>query len=198
MAYVLQSPFVGAQPISLLDTVGPGPTGISGIGPVGLVGGFDNFYGQETQGYDVSLGSGVFEYMRYSGTITVGTVCEITPTLTAGVMVRSATAWAGTANAGRAVCVAMATTGAVGQWGWFQIQGSAIATCQGAPVAGNPVFWQAAGIVSPTLVASKQMVNAVFATAPAVTIGAGGAAVVLSATQAIVSMNRPFAQGNIT
>ena len=65
-------------------------------------------------------------------------------------------------------------------------------------MAGNPVYWQAAGVVSPTPVVSKQMVNAQFATAVSQTVGQGTTAVVLSATQAVVYLNRPFAQGAIT
>ena len=198
MAYQVSSPFAGVQAIAILDTVGPGPTGSTGIGPTGLVGAFDSFYTQELQAYDTALGGGTFIYLRYSGTITVGTVCEITPTLVSGVVTNSATAWAGTTITGRPLCVAMATTGALGQWGWFQVQGNAVCTVQGAPAAGNPVFWQAAGVVSPTIVVSKAMLNAQFATGVSQTIGAGTTAVVLSATQAVVTINRPFAQGAIT
>lgn len=194
MAFTLTSPYLGAQSISLLDTVGPGPTGT----PTGLVGGFDSVYNQELQASDPFLGSGTFVFLRYSGTITAGTVCEITEALTSGVVVPSATAWAGTVITGRPLCVAVATTGAVGQWGWFQVQGNAVTTCSGAPVSNDKVYWQAAGVVSPTPVAGKAMVNAQFSTAPAVTIGTGTSATVLGATTAIVYINRPFAQSAIT
>jgi hypothetical protein len=194
MAYALQDPFIGTQPLPLLDTVGPGPANQAG----GVLGGFNSFYNDETRGYDTALGAGVFIYARYSGTITVGTICELTPTISGGNVITSATAWAGTAITGRPLAVAMATTGAVGQWGWFQVQGNAVCTVSGAPAAGNPVYWQAAGVVSPTPVASKQMVNAQFQTAVSQTIGQGSTAVVLSATQAVVFLNRPFAQGTIT
>lgn len=194
MAFILSSPFIGAQAVSLLDTVGPGPSG----SPTGVVGAFDSIYNQEVQAYDPFLGSGVFIYARYSGTILAGTVCELTDALTAGVVTPSVTAWAGTVITGRLLCVAVATTGAVGQWGWFQVQGNAVTTCSGAPVSNDKVYWQAAGVVSPTPVAGKQMVNAQFATAPAVTIGTGTSATVLGATTAIVHINRPFAQSAIT
>lgn len=194
MAYALQDPFLGTQSLPLLDTVGPGPVNLVS----GVYGGFNSFYNNVVRGYDLALGAGEFVYARYSGTIVVGTVCEMTPTLVSGVVVTSATAWAGTVNTGRPLGVAMATTGAVGQWGWFQVQGNAVCTVSGAPAAGNPAYWQAAGVVSPTLVASKQMVNAQFQTGVSQTIGTGSTAVVLSATQAVVLLNRPFAQGNIT
>lgn len=193
MAYALQDPFLGTQTLPAIDTVGPGPVNLVG----GVYGGFNSFYNDEIRGYDTALGAGVFIYARFSGTIVLGTVCELTPTLTSGVVINSATAWAGTVNTGKPLAVAMAA-GTVGQWGWFQVQGNAIVTVSGAPAAGNPVYWQAAGVVSPTLVASKQMVNAQFSTAVSVTIGAGTTATVLSATQAVVMLNRPFAQSNIT
>lgn len=194
MAYALQDPFIGVQPIPAIDTVGPGPMNLT----AGTGGGFESFYNLEMRGYDTSLGMGTFLYARYSGTIVAGTVCELTPTITGGVVLTSATAWAGTTVTGRPLAVAVAASGAVGQWGWFQIQGNAVTTVSGTPAAGNPVYWQAAGVVSPTGVASKQMVNAQFQTAVSQTIGQGSTAVVLTSTQAVVYMNRSFAQGAIT
>ena len=133
------------------------------------------------------------QYLKYSGTIAAGTVCEITPSLASATIVLSATAWAGTIRTGRPLAVAL-VAGVAGQWGLFVTQGNVVATCQGAPVAGDIVYWQAAGVVSPTLVAGKQMIGAQFATAPAVTVGT----TVLSATQAVLTINRPAAQTNIT
>jgi hypothetical protein len=60
------------------------------------------------------------------------------------------------------------------------------------------VYWQAAGVVSPTAVAGKQLLGAKFATAPSVTLGTGSNAVVLSATQAVVLLDRCTAQPAIT
>ena len=109
------------------------------------------------------------------------------------------TAWAGTAGSGKSLAVA-ATALTVGQYGWFQVEGNAIATVQGAPAVGNPVYWQAAGVVSPTLVASKQALNAVFTSAAAAQIGpvGGTGSTTLSATQAVLLLNRPTAQSQIT
>lgn len=193
MAYALQDPFLGTQALPAIDTVGPGPVNLVN----GVYGGFNSFYNNEVRGYDPALGGGVFIYGRFSGSITAGAVCELTPTIASGIVLSSMTAWAGTAITGKPLCVAMAT-GTVGQWGWFQVEGNAVTTVSGAPAAGNPVYWQAAGVVSPTVVASKQMVNAQFQTAVSQTIGSGNNAVTLSSTQAVVLMNRPFAQGAIT
>lgn len=193
MAFVAINDILGEVDLSIIDTAGPGYQNlVTGTGS-----GRMNFYLQTVSGYDPNLGGGEFQYMRYSGTIAAGTVCETTPSITAGAIIQNATAWAGVALSGRPLCVAL-SAGTVGQFGWFQTQGNAITTVQGAPAAGNPAYWQAAGVVSPTLVASKQMLNAVFATAVSQTIGQGSTAVVLSATQAIVTMNRAFAQGIIT
>lgn len=193
MAYSLLDPILGTQPFPAIDTVGPVPVNLVS----GVYGGFNSFYNNEIKGYDTALGGGTFLYARFSGTIAVGTVVELTPSQASGVVITSATAWAGTALSGRPVAVAMAS-GTVGQWGWFQIQGNAVTTVSGAPAAGQPVYWQAAGVVSPSVVASKQLVGAQFQTAVSQTIGAGSTAVVLSATQAVVYLNRPSAQAAIT
>jgi len=193
MAFVALNDILGEVDLSIVDTAGPGFQNlISGTGS-----GRMNFYTQIVAGYDPNLGGGEFMYLRYSGTIAAGTVCEVTPSITSGQIIQNATAWAGTAITGRPLAIAV-SAGTVGQFGWFQVQGNAITTVQGAPAAGNPTYWQAAGVVSPTVVISKQMVNANFATAVSQTIGQGSTAVVLTSTQAIVTINRPFAQGAIT
>lgn len=193
MAFVAINELLGEVDLSTVDTAGPGYQNlVAGTGS-----GRMNFYSQVVTGYDPNLGGGEFMYLRYSGTIAAGTVCEVTPSISGGAIIQNATAWAGTAVTGRPLAVAV-SAGTVGQFGWFQVQGNAITTVQGAPAAGNPVYWQAAGVVSPTAVLSKQMVNANFATAVSQTIGSGSSATVLSATQAIVTINRPFAQGAIT
>jgi hypothetical protein len=193
MAFIAINQLFGEVDLTAIDTAGPGYQNlVAGTGS-----GRMNFYLQTVEGYDPNLGGGEFQYMRFSGTIAAGTACEVTPSISGGIVISNATAWAGTAVSGRPLAYAV-SSGTVGQFGWFQVQGNAIATVSGAPAAGNPVYWQAAGVVSPTGVASKQMVNAVFATAVSQTIGQGSTAVVLSATQAIVQINRPFAQGAIT
>lgn len=193
MAFVALNDVLGEVDLTIVDTAGPGYSNlVTGTGS-----GRMNFYSQVITGYDPNLGGGEFQYLRYTGTIAAYTVCEVTPSITAGIIIQNAVAWAGTAVTGRPICVAL-TAGTVGQFGWFQVQGNAITTVQGAPAAGNPAYWQAAGVVSPTPVISKQLVNANFATAVSQTIGAGTGATVLSATQAVVTINRPFAQSAIT
>lgn len=193
MSFIAYDPLLGAVKLTDIDPTGPGPLNlVAGSGSSRM-----NFSMEVLRGYDPALGGGEFVFAQAGGTIAAGTVCQFNESLVSGNIVDTAVAWAGTANSGDVLGVAMAAM-TVGQWGWFQVGGHAVVTCQGAPVAGNPAYWQAAGVVSPTLVAGKQMEGAKFSTAPAVTLGSGSNAVVLSATQAVLLLNRPSAQGNIT
>lgn len=93
-----------------------------------------------------------------------------------------------TANMAQPLAVAMgANLG--GNWGWYQISGNAVVATNGTLAAGPaPVYLSGAGQVSSTAVAGKQMLNAINVTATG-TPAAG---------QAVVEINRPFAQGAIT
>lgn len=191
MAFVSYDDLIGTVDLSIVDAAGPGPFSIGGAA------GRQSFYNLEVRGYDPALGSGTFIYARYSGTIAAGTVVELTPSLASGVVVHNATAWAGTANTGKPLAVAV-SSGTVGQFGWFQIAGNAITTTAGTPAAGNAVYFSATGSVQPTAVASKQVLGAQYSTAVSQTLGTGSTAVVLSSTQAVVFLNRPVAQSAIT
>lgn len=193
MSFIAFDPILGEVNLTDVTLIGPGPLNlVNGTGA-----GRMSFSMEVLRGYDAALGGGEFVFAQAGGTIAAGTVCQFTQSLASGAIVDTAAAWAGTANSGDVLGVAVAAL-TIGQWGWFQVGGHAIATCQGTPVAGNPVYWQAAGVVSPTAVAGKQMEGAKFSTAPAVTLGSGSTAVVLSATQAVLLLNRPSAQGAIT
>lgn len=193
MGFIAYDPILGVVKLTDVDVVGPGPLNlVNGTGA-----GRQSFSFETIRGYDAALGGGEFVFAQAGGTIAAGTVCQFTQSLSNGAIVDTATAWAGTANSGDIIGVAVAAL-TVGQWGWFQVGGHAVATCQGAPVAGNPVYWQAAGVVSPTAVAGKQLEGAKFSTAPGVTLGTGSSAITLSATQAVLLLNRPSAQGAIT
>lgn len=133
----------------------------------------------------------------YTVGIGAGQVCELAYTLTSGTLVITATPWTGTTVQGKPLGVAVNNM-ASAQASWFQVEGPAITVCNGTMTSGSPVYWQANGTVSNTGVASKQMVNATAASAAAVTINSGSSAVVLPAFQALVFLNRPFAQGAIT
>jgi hypothetical protein len=105
--------------------------------------------------------------------------------------------WAGTANSGLSLGAAI-NYPAAGQWAWFQIGGAMVVNTNGAPAIGNQTYWDSAGAVKPTAVASKQMQGVQYASAAGATIGQGTAARVLSATQAVVWGTFPLAQGAIT
>jgi hypothetical protein len=193
MSFVAYDPLLGAVKLTDIDPTGPGPVNlVNGTGS-----GRMSFSMEVLRGYDPALGGGEFVLAQAGGTIAAGTVCQFNQSIVNGNIVDTAVAWAGTANSGDVVGVAVAAL-TVGQWGWFQVGGHAIASCQGAPVAGNPVYWEAAGVVSPTDVAGKQLEGAKFATAAAVTLGQGSNAITLSGTQAVLLLNRPSAQGAIT
>ncbi|PXW28254.1 hypothetical protein [Paraburkholderia caballeronis] len=193
MNFIAYDPLLGAVKLTDVDAVGPGPLNlVAGTGA-----GRQSFSFETLRGYDPVLGGGEFVFAKASTAIAAGTVVQFNQSLSGGSIVNSAAAWAGTANTGEPLGVAVAQL-ALGQWGWFQVGGNAIATVSGAPVAGNPVYWQAAGVVSPAAVAGKQALGAKFATAPGVTLGTGSTAVTLSATQAVITLNRTTSQGAIT
>lgn len=193
MAFIAYDPLLGAVKLTDIDLIGPGPVNVvagSGSGRM-------SFPLEILRGYDTVLGGGEFMFGQASATIAIGTVCQVNASIVNGNIVNTFAAWTGTANAGDILGVAMANL-AAGQWGWFQVSGNAIVNVSGAPVQGNPAYWQAAGVISPTAVAGKQVEGAKFATAPAVTLGQGSNAYTLAATQAVVTLNRPSSQGQIT
>jgi hypothetical protein len=193
MSFIAYDNTLGVVKLTDVDTAGPGPVNlVAGTGS-----GRQSFSFEIMRGYDAALGGGEFVYAQATGTLAAGDVCQFNQSLTNGAIINGAAKWAGTANSGDVIGVAVSAMTA-NQWGWFQVSGNAIVTCQGAPVAGNPVYWQAAGVVSPTAVNGKQLLGAKFATAPAVTLGSGSNAVVLSATQAVLLLDRCTAQPAIT
>jgi hypothetical protein len=140
------------------------------------------------------VGSGSY----VASAITAGDTVTITPTLVSGAIVMTANRWAGTANSGVPLAVAM-TSLFGGCYGWFQVSGAAIVQVSASPTAGNSAYWQSAnGVISSTVVASKQVLNSMFLTASGVTLGSGSTAIVLDALRAVLDIKRPFAQGAIT
>ena len=194
MAYICNSSNLGFVDLYLNDTAGPGALQLTGT----TKGRFE-YPGVVVTGVDPVLGGGEFMFVQFAGTVTAGTVVELTQTsVNSGARYDvSAQAWAGTANTGKPLGVALAAASS-GTWGWVQVGGIAVANVSGAPVAGNPTSWQASGVISPTVVAGKSMLNAQFVSAPSITYGSGTGAVTLSSSQALVLLNRPQAQGPIT
>lgn len=195
MAYTNYDPILGTVNFSDIDPTGPGPYGLVAGGNSGA--GRQSFYNELIRGNDANLGGGTFQYVRFGATLTAGQVVQFSDALTNGQIVTSAILWTGTANGGAPIGV-IVTGGATGQWGWVQVQGNAITAVSGTPTANAPVYWQANGVVSGTVVASKQLVNTQFATTNNPTIGAGAAAVALGTGFAVVQLNFPNAQDAIT
>lgn len=191
MTWVAYDVTMGEVDLSIVDTSGPGPFSIGGTA------GRSSQYVMTLRGWDPNLGGGEFIYAAFATTIAAGAACQLSFSLVSGRVVASATPWTGTANAGQAICIAV-SAGVSGQYGWFQIQGSAIANVSGTPTANTPVYWQANGVLSGTGVASKQLEAAQFATTNGVTLGTGANAVVLPASQAVVYLQDCSSQGAIT
>lgn len=189
MAFTSYDPILGVVDLTAVDPAGPGPSNlVAGTGS-----GRQSFYNEVIRGYDGSLGAGEFIYAKYGGTIAAGTVVDVTSTLSSGVVISTVNAWAGTANSGKPLAVAVAA-GVSGQWGWFQVEGNAIVTCSGTPAAGNSAYYVSSGAVSSSAVAGKQVMGSQFATANGATVGS----TTLASTQAVLLINRPHVQGAIT
>lgn len=194
MSFTAYDPILGVVKLTDIDIVGPGPLNlVNGSGA-----GRQSFSFEMIRGYDANLGGGEFVYAQAGATLTGGAVVQFNQSQNStNQMVNSANPWAGTANSGDVLGVALVAMTA-GQWGWFQISGNAIVNVSGAPAVGNPVYWQAAGVVSPTAVNGKQMIGGKFGTAAGPTLGSGASAVTLAGTQAIVLLDRPNAQTQTT
>jgi hypothetical protein len=163
MAYTINEPILGVQPIANTDTVQRHPLGT-------IVTAGDPLYG-----------TGEFIYLKGVASTTVGDVVEYDQ------YNGTTTRWAGTANRGKPLAVAMSANVA-SQYGWYQIGGAAVVNISGTVAAGDPAFFQATATVSTTAVAGKQMLNASAITANGVP----------SAGKAVYQIDRPFAQGQIT
>lgn len=187
MAFTAFDPIVGSVDLTIVDPAGPG------LFVIGGAAGRQSAYLSELRGYDPGLGAGTFIYAKAGATLAVGDWCSFDYSLSGGVITTTAIKWAGAANTGAPLCVAM-TALTSSQWGWFQVQGNCIAASSGTVAKADKVYWQASGIVSSTLVASKQVLNAAAATANNVIIN--GAAI--GTGFSVFTINRPFAQGQIT
>lgn len=144
-------------------------------------------------GSDPGLGFGEFVYVQGTGTVNAGDWVEFTQALASGVITLKVQQWAGTANSGKSLGVALAIlTGNL--YGWVQVYGNAIANISGTVAAGDGAYWNAAGQTKSAAVASKQVLNAQATAANNASIN--GAAI--GAGFAVYFLNYPIAQGAIT
>ena len=133
-------------------------------------------------GVDPTYGAGEFIYLKGVASTVVGSLVNYDPYL-ATTTVAPATTGIGP------IAVAMSANVA-SQWGWYQIAGTAAVKAPNAIVVGADVFMLAAtpGSVDDAIVAGEQILNAKVST----TTGTP------SSGLALVTINRPFHQGQIT
>jgi hypothetical protein len=191
MAWVGFTPLLGEVDVQTVDPNGPGPLNlVAGTGA-----GRMSWYGQIIEGYDAALGGGEFIYAKAAANITAGQIVEFVCSQDgSGNMVLSAQPWAGTANSGKELGVAVVAVPS-GSWAWFQIEGCAVVACSGSPTVNAQAYWQASGVASGTAVASKHILGAQWATTNNATVSGRGA---LGAGFAVMLICRPCAQGAIT
>jgi hypothetical protein len=131
---------------------------------------------------DPTYGAGEFIYLKGVAATGIGSMVDYDQMLGTTVL---SPATAGTG----AVAIAMSANVAL-QYGWYQITGAAVVKAPNAMVVGADVFSLAAtpGSVDDAAVAGEQILNAKVST----TTGTP------SAGLAVIQINRPFHQGQIT
>jgi hypothetical protein len=164
MAYTIQDPILGLQPIAVTDTVQR------------------HNLGKIVRASDPVYGDGEFIYLKGVASTIIGTMVDYDEFL-------GTTALSPATGGIGPVAVAMSANVA-NQYGWYQIQGSAVVRAPNAMAAGADVFSLAAtpGSVDDAAVAGEQILNAKVST----TTGTP------SAGLAVIQINRPFHQGQIT
>lgn len=133
-----------------------------------------------------------------------------------GNLILQAQPWAGTANSGLSLGVALSNPLADtttsnpsnpfgGQYAWFQIAGAMVAYTNGSPAIGNQTYFSAMGTsgtgggLQPTAVASKQCTGTQYASAAGATFGSGTSGLItLPSNMAVIWGTYPLAQGAIT
>lgn len=180
-APVCSTPGVGVVNLTDVTTLAPG------VGNLPSLVYFPQL-GTIVTGHDNLLGGGEYIFLKGVASLAVGDVVEYNG-LT-GVTTR----WAGTANTGKPLAVAISAPSAT-QYGWFQISGNAIATISSTVAAGDSAFFSATATLKTAPAAGKQVLNCIAALANGGTIATG---FTVTSTQAVYSISRPFCQGQIS
>jgi len=169
MAYTIQEPLAGFQPIGVTDTVKNHP--------IGMV----------VKATDPVYGGGEFIYLLGVASTVVGSVVTYNGNAT-GTPTGQTTLAPSTANLAQPLAVAMSANVA-SQYGWYQIAGNAVVATNGTLAAGPaPVYLAGSGQLTSGAAAGKQVLGAINVTATGTP----------SAGLAVVEINRPHAQGAIT
>jgi hypothetical protein len=184
----------GLTPGAQVILIGQTPSGYSGTWVVATVPSTTTFtFVHGNLNLAATTVQGTFTF----GALFPGVLVSFTNALSGGVNITSAAVAASTGNTGTTLGVAQ-TGLLLNQWGWFQTKGMAITNTAGAPAIGNPAYLGTAGAVTPTAAAGKQVINATYASAVSAVIGSGTSAQTLLATQALVMLNNPAVQTQIT
>jgi len=176
MAYVPQTAQLGIPPIAstLAQSLAAGKSVPAKLGDI-------------IKAVDPVYGVGEFIYLLGVAGTVVGSLVTWNGNAAGTPTYQTALAPA-TANLAQPVAVAMSANVA-NQYGWYQISGNAVVATNGTLAAGpGPVYLAGAGQVTSVAVAGKQVVNAQNVTATGTP----------AANQAVVEIQRPFAQGAIT
>lgn len=136
MAYVIQNPMLGVQPIAVTDTVQR------------------HAIGTRLRAVDPTYGEGEFIYLKGVASTAIGTMVDYDTYLNTTTI---SPATAGTGS----VAIAMSANVAL-QYGWYQIEGAAVVKAPNTMVVGADVFSLAAtpGSVDDAAVAGEQILNA--------------------------------------
>lgn len=168
MAYVITDQVIGSQPIATNSTVKNHP------------------FGTVVRAIDPTYGEGEFIYLLGVASTVVGSL--VTYQADTGVTALSPD----TAKSGLPVAVAMSACVA-SQYGWYQIGGAAVVKKTAVkvdPAVALRVFQSATvGRVMQTSASSKQILGARFSATATVTS---------TTSTAVVTLDRPHVQGNIT
>jgi hypothetical protein len=182
----LEQTLGGSVPGASADSAssgGGGPTvGVAGaLPPVGAIRKFYDSTGK--------YGVGEFIYLPGVASLAVGDV--VSYNLSAGVNgTTDATVvrWAGTANTGSPLAVAMTANTSSTTYSWYQIEGAAVINTSGTVAAGDSAYWSSTATLKSAAAAGKQVLGAI-------AFSANG---VPAANQAVYTINRPHSQGAIT
>lgn len=168
MAYTPTTPEMGTQPIAVNSTVK------------------NHDLGRIITARDPVYGEGEFIYLLGVASTVVGSVVTWNG-VSSGTPTFQTTLAPSTAGLAQPVAVAMSANVAT-QYGWYQISGNAVVATNGTLAAGPaPIYLAGTGQVTSTQANGKQVVNAVNVTATG-TPASG---------QAVIEINRPFAQGQV-
>ncbi|MCX6010361.1 MAG: hypothetical protein NTW48_10120 [Chloroflexi bacterium] len=168
MAYTIQTPLAGLQPIAVTNTTASSPLGY------------------RVTAVDPTYGQGEFVYLLGVASTAIGSIVTWNGNSTGTPTFQTALT-SNTAGQARPIAVAMSAN-LGGSYGWYQVVGNAVAGTNGTLAAGPAaVYLAAAGVLTSTQAAGTQVLGAINVTATGTP----------AANLAVVEINNPHAQGQI-